>query len=52
MESWIFLHPGNVTAFLKYIKYVALMEFIPTKEITDKISGWVGLEPEEPGNLV
>ena len=46
------LYPANTLAFLKYIKSIALLEFIPSKEITNKISEWLALDTESPDNLV
>jgi len=52
MQQWTMLYPANALAFLKYIKSIALLEFIPSKEITNKISEWLALDVESPENLV
>lgn len=52
MQRWTILYPANSLAFLKYIKSIALMEFIPSKQITDKLSAWLNLDAESPENLL
>lgn len=37
---------------MKFLKSIALMEFIPTEKITATISGWFGLDSTDPSNIV
>lgn len=32
---------------MKFLKNIALLEFIPTKQITGTLAEWVGLDPEQ-----
>ena len=41
---WQISIPYGAEAFLKYIKLLALMEFIPSKWLTDAISDFLGIE--------
>ncbi len=52
MTQWGLNFPLNALAVLKYLKSIALMEFIPTHQITTKISGWLGLDSTDPNNIV
>ena len=49
---WKLNYPENAAAVLAYIKYIALMEFIPIKEIQDWISEKAGIDKTDPGNIV
>ena len=42
----------NSLAVLQQLKSLALMEFIPTKQITDEISGWLRLDAQDDSNIV
>jgi hypothetical protein len=39
--------PDHTSAVLKFIKNIALMEFIPTQKITGKLSEWFGMDPND-----
>ena len=47
MLVWQIKIPYKAEAFLKYIKLLALMEFIPSKWLTDAISEVLGLQCDE-----
>ena len=44
---WQVSIPYKAEAFLKYIKLLALMEFIPSAWFTDKVSEWLGIQCEQ-----
>lgn len=43
--------PNHTSAVLKFIKNIALLEFIPTKQITGKISEWFGMDPDDENGM-
>ena len=47
MLLWQISIPYKAEAFLKYIKLLALMEFVPSAWLTDTISEWLSIECEE-----
>ena len=48
MQLWKINMPSHTYTVLKFIKNVALLEFIPTKKITAAVSEFLGLDPENP----
>jgi len=52
IPKWSINIPPNALAILIQLKAIALMEFIPTKEITSKISGWLGMDPDDDSNIM
>ncbi len=52
LQLWKLNYPENAVAVLAYLKYIALMEFIPIKEIQDWISEKVGIDKTDPGNII
>ena len=40
--QWSLNYPEIAKTFLKNVKIIALMEFIPTDDLTDAISDWFG----------
>ena len=52
MTKWSLNYPFNALSILQYLKSIALMEFIPTQQITSKISEWIGLDPNDSSNLI
>ena len=52
MTKWSLNYPFNALSILQYLKSIALMEFIPTHQITFKISEWIGLDPNDSSNLI
>jgi len=52
IPKWNINIPSNALAVLQQLKSIALMEFIPTKEITGKISGWLAMDPDDDSNIM
>jgi hypothetical protein len=52
MQLWDIDLPDNALAVMKFLKSIALLEFIPTASITGAISGWFGLDPADESNIV
>ena len=52
IPRWKINIPLNALVILQQLKSIALMEFIPTKEITDKISEWLALDPNDDSNIL
>jgi hypothetical protein len=52
IPKWKINIPMNALAVLSQLKSIALMEFIPTKEITGKVSGWLGMDPSDESNIM
>ncbi len=44
MQLWAIDLPDNALTVMKFLKSIALLEFIPTEQITNTISGWLGLD--------
>ena len=51
IPKWRINIPQNALVILQQLKSIALMEFIPTKQITGGISGWFGMDPDDDNNL-
>ena len=47
MSRWKLDYPGNTLSVLKFIKMIALMEFMPTGWFTDILSDWFGIQKED-----
>ena len=47
MSEWQLSYPNNSIAFLKYLKNLALMEFLPKDEIINFLSGYACEDCEE-----
>jgi hypothetical protein len=52
MQLWAIELPSNAQAVMKFLKSIALLEFIPTAQITSSISAWLGLDPTDESNIV
>ena len=52
IPRWKINIPLNALAVLMQLKSIALMEFIPTKEITGTISGWLAMDPDDDSNIM
>jgi hypothetical protein len=52
MQLWQIELPQNAKVVMKFLKSIALLEFIPTEQITGAISGWLGLDSADPSNIV
>lgn len=46
MQLWDIYLPSQAQAVIKFLKNIALLEFIPTKQITGTIAFWFGLDQE------
>ncbi len=44
MSRWKLDYPANTLSVLKFIKTIALMEFMPTGWFTDILSDWFGIQ--------
>jgi hypothetical protein len=51
MQRWNIQMPDLTNAVLKFIKNIALLEFVPTEKITGKISTWFGLDPDDSNGI-
>lgn len=51
IPRWKLNIPLNALAVLQQLKAIALMEFIPTKQITSTISGWFSMDPDDDSNI-
>jgi len=50
--KWKLNIPQNAFAILSHLKSIALMEFIPTKQITSKICDLLGMDPNDESNII
>ena len=51
MSTWKLKYPANAHAVLKFIKMIALMEFLPTGWFTDLLSAWFGIVKGDEDNI-
>ncbi len=52
MQRWKLDYPANTNSVLKFIKMIALMEFMPTEWFTDILSDWFGIQKGDDQNIV
>ena len=52
MQRWKLDYPANTNSVLKFIKMIALMEFMPTGWFTDILSDWFGIQKGDDQNIV
>jgi hypothetical protein len=52
MSRWKLDYPANTLSVLKFIKTIALMEFMPTGWFTDILSDWFGIQKGDEQNIV
>jgi hypothetical protein len=52
MIRWNLNYPDNALAILKYLKTIALMEFLPVQQIQDKICQILKIDPDDPSNII
>jgi hypothetical protein len=52
MQLWLIELPDNARIVMKYLKSIALLEFIPTAQITSAISEKLGLDATDESNIV
>lgn len=51
MTNWKLDYPSNALTIFKYIKYLALMEFISTTWFTDTLSKWFNVQIGSKENI-
>ena len=52
MQRWKLDYPANTNSVLKFIKMIALIEFMPTEWFTDILSDWFGIQRGDDRNIV
>ena len=52
MSTWKLKYPANAHAVLKFIKMIALMEFLPTGWFTVLLSDWFGIVKGDENNIL
>ena len=52
MQRWKLDYPANTNSVLKFIKMIALMEFMPTGWFTDILSDWFGIQKGDDQNIL
>ena len=52
MQRWKIDYPANTNSVLKFIKMIALMEFMPTEWFTDILSDWFGIQKGDDQNIL
>ena len=52
MQRWKLDYPANTNSVLKFIKMIALIEFMPTEWFTDILSDWFGIQKGDDQNIL